>query len=224
MKTYTLDQAEDLLIGKKGTEERNEYEFELKLELIGDMIKTARKKRKLTQEQLGELVGVKKPIQNQLNSLFFDYEQHSDAVEYKPAPYYLFRMFVRSAFFVSLVNLVFYFNAFSFVEFVVMNAFLFPLTIFLVLIKYKKTYFTFQEEILVVGDGKISTVTTVMPYFKTQNILFQQSIIQKKRGVATLKFQTASGVIKLPCLRLEDALNIQQKVLIEVENSKRDWI
>lgn len=60
MKSYTLDQAEDLLIGKKGTEERDEYEFELKLELIGDMIKTARKKRKLTQEQLGELVGVKK--------------------------------------------------------------------------------------------------------------------------------------------------------------------
>lgn len=60
MKSYKLDQAEDLLIGKKGTKERDEYEFELKLELIGDMIKTARKKRKLTQEQLGELVGVKK--------------------------------------------------------------------------------------------------------------------------------------------------------------------
>ncbi len=60
MKRYTLDQTEDLLIGKKRTEEREEYEFELKLELIGDMIKTARKKRKLTQEQLGELVGVKK--------------------------------------------------------------------------------------------------------------------------------------------------------------------
>lgn len=60
MKTYTLDQAEDLLIGEKGTKEREEYEFELKLELIGDVIKTARKKRALTQEQLGELVGVKK--------------------------------------------------------------------------------------------------------------------------------------------------------------------
>ncbi len=60
MKIYTLDQAEDLLIGNKGTEEREEYEFELRLEIIGDMIKTARKKRKLTQEQLGELVGVKK--------------------------------------------------------------------------------------------------------------------------------------------------------------------
>lgn len=60
MKTYTLDEAEDLLIGKKGTTERDEYEFELKLELIGDMIKTARKSKRLTQEQLGELVGVKK--------------------------------------------------------------------------------------------------------------------------------------------------------------------
>lgn len=60
MKSYTLDQAEDLLIGIKGTEERNEYEFELKLELIGDMIRKARKRKKLTQEQLGELVGVKK--------------------------------------------------------------------------------------------------------------------------------------------------------------------
>lgn len=60
MKSYKLDEAEDLLIGKKGTKEREDYEFELKLELIGDMIKTARKKRNLTQEQLGKLVGVKK--------------------------------------------------------------------------------------------------------------------------------------------------------------------
>lgn len=60
MKSYTLGEAEDFLIGKRGTKERDEYEFELKLELIGDMIKVTRKKRKLTQEQLGELVGVKK--------------------------------------------------------------------------------------------------------------------------------------------------------------------
>jgi len=60
MKSYKLSEAEDLLIGIKGTPERDEYEFELKTELIGDMIKKVRKSRKLTQEQLGELVGVKK--------------------------------------------------------------------------------------------------------------------------------------------------------------------
>lgn len=60
MKIYKLSEAENLLIGKKGTPQRDEYEFELKTELIGDMIKAVRKDRKLTQEQLGELIGVKK--------------------------------------------------------------------------------------------------------------------------------------------------------------------
>lgn len=43
MKSYTLDETTGLLIGDKGSKERDEYEFEQKLELIGDMIKTARK-------------------------------------------------------------------------------------------------------------------------------------------------------------------------------------
>lgn len=60
MKRYTLAEAEDKLIGLKGTRERDQYEVELKLELIGDMIKKARKERHLTQEQLGKLIGVKK--------------------------------------------------------------------------------------------------------------------------------------------------------------------
>jgi HTH-type transcriptional regulator / antitoxin HipB len=60
MKRYTLEQTKDDLIGKVGTPERNQYEFELKLELIGDMIQQARKQRNLTQQQLGELIGVKK--------------------------------------------------------------------------------------------------------------------------------------------------------------------
>ncbi|MGF1637497.1 MAG: helix-turn-helix domain-containing protein [Cyclobacteriaceae bacterium] len=60
MKTYTLDEAKDQLIGKIGTPEREQYEFELKLELVGDMIQQARKQRNLTQEELGKLIGVKK--------------------------------------------------------------------------------------------------------------------------------------------------------------------
>lgn len=60
MKRYTLDETKDNLIGKVGTPERDQYEFELKLELIGDMIQQARKQRNLTQQQLGDLIGVKK--------------------------------------------------------------------------------------------------------------------------------------------------------------------
>lgn len=60
MKKYSISEAEDKLIGTEGTPARDKYEFELKLELIGDMIQAARKERNLTQEQLGQLVGVKK--------------------------------------------------------------------------------------------------------------------------------------------------------------------
>lgn len=60
MKTYTFNQAKNNLIGKVGTIERDQYEFELKLELIGIMIQQARKQRNLTQHQLVELIGVKK--------------------------------------------------------------------------------------------------------------------------------------------------------------------
>jgi HTH-type transcriptional regulator/antitoxin HipB len=60
MQTYTLDQLTDEFIGKKGTHERERFEFELKLDVLGYMIKKARKEQKLTQEQLGKLVGVQK--------------------------------------------------------------------------------------------------------------------------------------------------------------------
>jgi len=60
MKMMTLDQMKDKDIGKIGTPERDKYEFDLKMEVLGNMIKSVRKERKLTQEQLGELIGVQK--------------------------------------------------------------------------------------------------------------------------------------------------------------------
>ena len=61
---------------KKGTAERDAYENELRLDLIGEAIKKARKERKLTQTQLGELIGVKKAqiskIENNLTDARFE--------------------------------------------------------------------------------------------------------------------------------------------------------
>lgn len=60
MKTYTLDQVQDTLIGEKGTPERDIFEYELQMDLIGKAIKQSRKERNLTQEELGKLIGVQK--------------------------------------------------------------------------------------------------------------------------------------------------------------------
>jgi DNA-binding XRE family transcriptional regulator len=60
MKTYKLEDLTDKYIGKHGSKEREAFENELRLDLLGEAIKQARLERHLTQEQLGELVGVKK--------------------------------------------------------------------------------------------------------------------------------------------------------------------
>ena len=60
MKMMTLDEVKDKHIGKVGAPERDKYEIALQMDVLGEMIKTVRKERKLTQEQLGELIGVQK--------------------------------------------------------------------------------------------------------------------------------------------------------------------
>ena len=59
-KAKSLAEMKDKYIGKIGENERDLYEYELNMELLGRMIKTARQERNLTQEELGNLVGVQK--------------------------------------------------------------------------------------------------------------------------------------------------------------------
>jgi DNA-binding XRE family transcriptional regulator len=59
-KTVSLDTMIDKQIGKRGTERREAFENELRIDLLGQAIKQARQERSLTQEQLGNLFGVQK--------------------------------------------------------------------------------------------------------------------------------------------------------------------
>ena len=76
LKTYSLAEMKDNYIGKVGTPERDEYEYELSMDVLGKMIKAARQKRNLTQEELGRLVGVQKAqiskLENSANSATID--------------------------------------------------------------------------------------------------------------------------------------------------------
>jgi len=60
MKAYTLEEVQDKLIGKIGTPDRDIFEYELQMDLIGKAIKQTRQERHLTQEELGKLIGVQK--------------------------------------------------------------------------------------------------------------------------------------------------------------------
>ena len=75
-KTVSIDTMIDKHIGMKGTERRESFESELRIDLLGQAIKQARQERNLTQEQLGELVGVQKAqiskIENSVKNARFE--------------------------------------------------------------------------------------------------------------------------------------------------------
>lgn len=72
MNTYTLEEVQDKLIGEIGTLERDLFENELQIDLIGKAIKQTRQEHNLTQEELGKLIGVQKSqisrIENNTNN------------------------------------------------------------------------------------------------------------------------------------------------------------
>jgi DNA-binding XRE family transcriptional regulator len=72
LKTIGLDEVTDKYIGKPGTPKREAFENELRLDLLGEAIKQARKERHLTQEELGKLVGVKKAQISKLENSLTD--------------------------------------------------------------------------------------------------------------------------------------------------------
>ncbi len=67
-KTYSLSEMKDRYIGKVGSAERDDYEYELRMDILGKLIKTTRMERRLTQEELGKMVGVQKAQISKLES------------------------------------------------------------------------------------------------------------------------------------------------------------
>jgi HTH-type transcriptional regulator / antitoxin HipB len=76
IKTVSLDTMIDKHIGKRGTEKREAFENELRIDLLGQAIKQARQERNMTQEELGKLVGVQKAqiskIENSVKNARFE--------------------------------------------------------------------------------------------------------------------------------------------------------
>lgn len=60
IKFYTLSEVEDRLIGEIGTPQRDEYEEELRQYALGEQLKQARISKNISQEELGEAMGIQK--------------------------------------------------------------------------------------------------------------------------------------------------------------------
>ena len=72
MKMYSFDEILDEDLGKKGTPARDAFEAAVEADVrayhIGEAIRHARKEKKLTQEQLGKLMGVQRALVSKIES------------------------------------------------------------------------------------------------------------------------------------------------------------
>lgn len=72
----SLDEMVNVHVGEIGTNKRDAFEEELRLDVLGNTIKQIRQEKSMTQAQLGELVGVKKAqiskIENHLTDARFE--------------------------------------------------------------------------------------------------------------------------------------------------------
>jgi putative membrane protein len=77
---------------------------------------------------------------------------------------------------------------------------------------------------LLIGRGAIHTVWEQAESFKTQSVDFKQSFFQKRRGLASLSVNNASGRIIIPYISEEMANQLMNYLLYHVETSNKKWM
>ena len=137
--------------------------------------------------------------------------------------YYKMRMFLQSFLLILLLSTAGYLM-YPDASILLINIVLLPLFYFLVQKKFKKRFYKISQELLLVGKGLIDTHHTYFELFKIQNIKLKQTIFQERKQVVDVIIQTASGKIKIPCIKQERANEIYNYLLYKAETNKEPWM
>ena len=180
--------------------------------------KVAKKKHKAI-----KIVGCKEAQITKIKELLFDTEKLETAEKDHVDGYYKTRMCFRSGIVLFLFNLILYIS-FEEVTLFLVNMLLIPVFGLLIHLSFKKTFYKFSSDLLLLGSGSLGTHYTYLPFFKVQNIQIKQNIFQERRNIVDLVFQTAAGKIKIPCIKKEKAIEIYDYTLYKVENSTASWM
>jgi len=98
-----------------------------------------------------------------------------------------------------------------------------PLNAFGIWTKYRKFGFAVADNGIVLRRGFIGYQTTAFLYRKVQRISVKQSLFQRRKGLATIRFFLASGSLRLPYVDFQMAKDLRDYILYKVESSRRAW-
>ncbi|MDP5029129.1 PH domain-containing protein [Paraglaciecola sp.] len=101
---------------------------------------------------------------------------------------------------------------------------LFALLSTLVFLRWRRWGYAFDENFVYLRKGLLGVDYYCFPAFKVQQCQFKQSIMMKRRHLATVKYVLASGAITIPLMPETIALGLINRCLYQVESSQRSWM
>ncbi|WP_158970008.1 PH domain-containing protein [Paraglaciecola sp. L3A3] len=94
----------------------------------------------------------------------------------------------------------------------------------LVFLRWKRWGIATDENYVYIRKGLLGVDYFCFPLFKIQQTQFMQSLLMKKRKLASIKFVLASGALKIPLIEESFAYRLINECLFKVESSKKSWM
>jgi len=91
-------------------------------------------------------------------------------------------------------------------------------------LRYKKKKFGWKDGLLYISGGTFGARHMLLPIYKVQNISLESNPYQHRRGLATLMIYTAAGPVEIPYIPETMANQLLDKIIYEVEISKKPWM
>ena len=155
-----------------------------------------------------------------LHKLLVNYEEEGETS--KPRAYFMRISGLHVLCFGLVMNslILFFFGT----DMLWINAVFVPLGVLYVHFAYKKAYYKISDNFVTVGSGVIDTTTNILEIHKIQAIKIEQTIFQKRSGIASLKISTASKPVTIPYISKSEALSVNNFLLYKVESQDKDWM
>jgi putative membrane protein len=81
-----------------------------------------------------------------------------------------------------------------------------------------------NEDAIEISRGVWGRERLILNWSKLQLVTVQQSIYQRRKGLASLSLQTASGEVTLPYLRAEESGTLADFAVMKIESTPKNWM
>ncbi len=143
--------------------------------------------------------------------------------EFRPQPYFFRRMWIFSGWLPAAVLCSLYF---------LIEWWVIPLPVLWLLISFwlsrlafRKRLFRISDEIFQSRHGAVGTVIHVAYLYKLQAVEMRQNLIQRFRGIASLRLLTAGGSsVNVSYIKQAEAWQLYQYLLYKIEISNKEWM